>query len=55
MEEVGNALVGGETGEVGGVFMGDDGGSEMFVGSKTKSTIPFSAERYICWFFVAEA
>jgi len=54
MEEMGNALVGGETGEVGGVFIGD-GGGEMLVGSKTKSTIPFRAERYICWFFVAEA
>lgn len=51
---MGNEVVGGETGEVGGVFAGD-GGSEALAESKIKSTIPFSAERYICWFFVEEA
>ena len=34
--------------------MGEDG-SDTFAESKTMSTIPFSAERYICWFFVEEA
>lgn len=47
-------MVGGETGEVGGVFAGD-GGGETWAESKIKSTIPFSAERYIFWFFVEEA